>query len=106
MIKVRQDVFETNSSSSHSFVKCNSQTWEDFKNGKLYFNTLSKSNGFPVFCTWKEVKAYISSLSHKNELEREMGINFFMETFYSFDELDDYTYFESKEEARLDYYFG
>lgn len=36
MIKVRQGVFETNSSSTHSITMCKTSDFEDWKAGKLY----------------------------------------------------------------------
>ena len=38
MIKVRQNVFETNSSSTHSITMCMEDTFNKWKNGELYFN--------------------------------------------------------------------
>lgn len=36
MRKIRQSVFETNSSSTHSFVVCTDKEYKDFKNNKVY----------------------------------------------------------------------
>jgi len=123
MIKVRQGVFETNSSSSHSLVVCDNKTWSDFVAGKLFYNVLHKSNDLPEFCTLKDIKLYIKRIyndlesvkfgdfpTDKAELkELRYRINdllWFEETFYSIDELEGYKYNEEKQEADLNYYFG
>lgn len=36
--QIRRGVFETNSSSTHTLVLCKPDEYEDFKNGKLYFD--------------------------------------------------------------------
>ena len=38
MYQIRQGVFETNSSSTHSLCICTKKEYEDFKDGKLSFN--------------------------------------------------------------------
>ena len=123
MIKIRKNVFETNSSSSHSLVVCDNKTWNEFKEGRLFYNTLHESNGLPEFCTLKDIKFYIRLLyndinrikfkdfSEEEDVKRKVysAINdllFFQETFYSIDELEGYEYNEEKQEADLDYYFG
>ena len=123
MIKIRKNVFETNSSSSHSLVVCDNKTWNEFKEGRLFYNTLHESNGLPEFCNLKDIKLYIRLIyndinrikfvdfSEDKEAKREIysAINdliFFQETFYSIDELEGYEYNEEKQEADLDYYFG
>ena len=123
MIKIRQGAFETNSSSSHSLVVCNKETWSDFVAGKLFYNVLHESNDLPVFCNLKDIKLYIKRIyndlesvkfgdfpTDKAELkELRYRINdllWFEETFYSIDELEGYEYNEEKQEADLDYYFG
>jgi len=124
MIKIRKGTFETNSSSSHSLVICNEQTWLDFHAGKLFYNVLHESNGYPEFCTWKQVKDYIKNriadieypenwqemskeeLKRYEEIKRHHRLGFFPITFYSIDELDGYEYNPDTQEARLNYYFG
>ena len=56
--QIRQSCFETNSSSSHSLVVCDNKTWNEFKEGRLFYNTLHESNGLPEFCTLKDIKFY------------------------------------------------
>lgn len=41
-IQIRQGVFETNSSSTHSLTICSKQEYEDFKNGKLLIDWNNK----------------------------------------------------------------
>ena len=123
MMNIRKGTFETNSSSSHSLVVCNEETWLDFARGKLFYNTLHESNGLPEFCTLKDIKAYIIKLyndinrvkfkdfSEDEEVKRKVysAINkliFFQETFYGIDELEEYDYNSDKQEASLSYYFG
>lgn len=87
MIQIRKNVFETNSSSTHSIVVCDDKTWEDFVAGKLFFNVRSRyhedmlkkyplkeypwlpddawPNELPIFCTFKEVKGYVYRMREK-----------------------------------------
>lgn len=82
MIKIRQNIFETNSSSTHSLVLCDNKTWEDFVDNKVFYNVLSRYhkeylekypldkykwvpedsclNDLPIFCTFGQIKNYIS----------------------------------------------
>ena len=123
MINIRKGTFETNSSSSHSLVVCNEETWLDFARGKLFYNTLHESNGLPEFCTLKDIKLHIrriynsvnrtkfADLDIDDEARKDVyhGIHellFFQETFYSIDELEEYEYNSDKQEASLSYYFG
>jgi len=123
MINIRKGTFETNSSSSHSLVVCNEETWLDFVRGKLFYNTLHESNDLPEFCTLKDIKLYIRrvynsvnrtkfvDLDIDDEARKDVyhGINellYFEETFYSIDELEEYDYNSDKQEASLTYYFG
>ena len=123
MINIRKGTFETNSSSSHSLVVCNEETWLDFTRGKLFYNTLHESNGLPEFCTLKDIKLHIrriynsvnrtkfADLDIDDEARKDVyhGINellYFEETFYSIDELEEYDYNSDKQEASLSYYFG
>lgn len=124
MIQIRQNIFETNSSSSHSVVVCDKTTWKNFLEGKLVYNVLNASNGYPTFCTWKDIKKYIvneiKNIPYPNnwqelnseelhtymERKRQHALVFFEETFYSIDELENYHYDGRTKKADLDYYFG
>ena len=123
MLKIRKNVFETNSSSSHSLVVCDIKTWNEFKEGRLFYNVLPDDNGLPQFCTLKDIKRYVIRLyndinrvkykefSEDEDVKRKVysAINdliFFQESFYGIDELEGYEYNEEKQEADLDYYFG
>ena len=86
MIQIRKNIFETNSSSSHSLVFCDNDTWNKFVQGKLYYNVLSRYhpeylkkyplekykwlpedtglNELPIFCTFKEIKNHLGGRSH------------------------------------------
>lgn len=37
MLKIRHNVFETNSSSTHSITMCTKDQYEQWKNGELYW---------------------------------------------------------------------
>lgn len=37
-VQIRQGVFETNSSSTHSISICSKAEWDAFEHGKLYYN--------------------------------------------------------------------
>lgn len=124
MIKIRNGCFETNSSSSHALVFCTEDTWKNFLSGNLIYNVLYKKNGYPQFCTFKDVKKYIreeienipfpenwrdmskEQLKAYLEKERYHKLCFFEITFYSIDELKGYKYDSKKGQAELDYYFG
>lgn len=41
MVNIRLNMFETNSSSTHSLVVCDDDTWTKFLNGDLYINIAS-----------------------------------------------------------------
>lgn len=43
MIQIRQNTFETNSSSTHSIVICSRKQFEDWKAGKCFFNKNSET---------------------------------------------------------------
>lgn len=124
MINIRKGLFETNSSSSNSLVLCGNDTWNKFLKHELFYNVLSETNGYPQFCTFKQVKDYIKnkitnvtlpenwrdmteeSLREYEEFERHHQLLFFPETFYSIDELESYNYNSDTKEAHLTYYFG
>lgn len=42
MYSIRRDVFETNSSSTHSLVICNDQEYKDWKNRKLMYDVYAE----------------------------------------------------------------
>ena len=80
MFQIRLNCFETNSSSTHSLIVCDDETWKKFVEGKLYYNVLShearsehedcsdwsKRHPFgyslPKFLTEKEYKAALPKL--------------------------------------------
>ena len=43
MIQIRQNTFETNSSSTHSIVICSRKQFDDWKAGKCFFNKYSET---------------------------------------------------------------
>ena len=125
MKQIRANVFETNSSSSHSLVLCDKNTYQKFVNGELFYNTRHETNGLPEFCTLPEIKVYIrkcyevinqikyldldilENSTEKAAIYRKINdLAFFGETFYSFKELENFSYDEEMQEASLTYYFG
>lgn len=74
MITIRQNVFETNSSSTHSVVVASDDEWKDFFDRKTLYNIFSsgndpegkdpeyRSNNLPRFVTVAQVLEYASSL--------------------------------------------
>lgn len=46
MISVRRNVFETNSSSTHSLCICTEEEYEKFKNGSMMYNDYSEELQF------------------------------------------------------------
>lgn len=73
MIQIRQGVFETNSSSTHSIVIAKDSDWGDFVNHKKLYNFFSEQNysketrprlynPLPQFVTVQELLRYIANL--------------------------------------------
>lgn len=65
MIQIRRNIFETNSSSSHSITMCTKDEYEDWKAGKLYLcmmSTYETTSKFAekLFVTLDEVKDIIA----------------------------------------------
>ena len=80
--QIRQNVFETNSSSVHSMTMCMSSDFENWKNDKLWFSDMQKPNFLP-----KE-DAIKFNTEHPNEWykyesykEWENGIDYCFEQF-------------------------
>lgn len=63
MFKIRQNVYETNSSSTHSISICTLDEFAKFKNGEVYFNGYWRSANTPVegklFVTLDEILASV-----------------------------------------------
>lgn len=53
MIKIRRNVFETNSSSTHSLVICTEDEYDKFYRGLLYY--VDRSSLSKKFYTWEEL---------------------------------------------------
>lgn len=56
MIKVRQGVFETNSSSTHAITMCSKHTYDQWENGLVFFHDW---NGDKQWYTFDEMLEYI-----------------------------------------------
>ena len=63
IINIRQGVFETNSSSTHSICILSQEDFDNWKNNQFYFNESSKK-----LLTYDEVKEFLQS--------RNLQINF------------------------------
>lgn len=69
MFKIRQNVYETNSSSTHSISICTSDEFEKFKKGEVYFNNYWCSSDKPIkdklFVTLDEILASVDEYEVK-----------------------------------------
>ena len=79
MIQVRRNVFETNSSSTHSITICTEDEYEMWKRGEVYWSRYSKE-----FVSKEEVEKEFNKSRHDdfNDYLYEEGL-------YTFDRYDD-----------------
>ena len=56
---IRQGVFETNSSSTHSLTLCTVQDYRRWKDGDVYLSIYNKK-GLPKFCTEEQALEWIN----------------------------------------------
>jgi hypothetical protein len=68
-LKIRQNVFETNSSSVHSFTFCTDSEFEQWKRGKL------------IFDGWENKLIPISDMKHDCDEDRYYTYNQFFEGY-------------------------
>lgn len=76
MIQIRQSVFETNSSSTHSITMCLKSDYDAWREGKLYLNTGAYSNSEfanKTFVTLEEAKDII--LKPRSYSYRSISLN-------------------------------
>lgn len=77
MRQIRKNVFETNSSSTHSLTMCTKEEYDNWKNGKLLFDSYHKkfvsSLGYI-----KENKSMDEIVTYPEWLDR----NDYLDTFY------------------------
>lgn len=110
MYQIRQGVFETNSSSTHSLCICTKEEFEDFKNGKLLWNRHSnelKNYNIPSNYTNRAKKYYEENktrfMLEWDKLTPDDQKNYIMNEFdksYAGDNIFDDNYpFESLEEG-------
>lgn len=93
MRKIRQSVFETNSSSTHSFVVCTNKEYNDFKNDKVYL--IKEMN---IYGCGKESNDLADELRNKSQFATAEEVK---EIFYLSPELKR-QYDEAIEEGNLD----
>lgn len=71
MRQIRKNVFETNSSSTHSLTMCTKEEYDNWKNGKLMFDIDSKKFVSPLEVTSKDFKeAEINYESSKQKYQK------------------------------------
>ena len=56
-IQIREGVFETNSSSTHSLALFNGSDWQAFKEGKMVIETASPNGQFSARCFHAQISA-------------------------------------------------
>lgn len=56
MFNIRANTFETNSSSVHTICITDDEKYQQWVEGKLYYNNGSEYNDFPDFVTYEEAK--------------------------------------------------
>lgn len=102
MIQVRKNVFETNSSSTHSLVMCTSSEYEKWAKGEIYYcdwlpykadESLKKKDNF---YTEEEAKAICESAGISWDAEDDDCCER-KEYFYTLDEFCDSDYLEVEE---------
>lgn len=71
MRQIRKNVFETNSSSTHSLTMCTKEEYDNWKSGKLMFDIDSKEFVSPLEVTSKDFKeAEINYESSKRKYQK------------------------------------
>lgn len=83
MIQIRQNIFETNSSSVHSITLCSEDEFQKWKNGEIFFDRCEEK-----FLTLKEAE----EVKKEQERERERLIEQYGNDDYFYDEDRTLTY--------------
>ena len=106
MIQIRQNVFETNSSSTHSITMCMKSDYVKWKNGKLWYvdSSLCKNNPFFTFEDMMEFMIAhnrldsdsIEEINNMRQRNDEEGLADYLRDYdvYTFD-----TYFDNEYET-------
>ena len=80
MLQIRQNIFETNSSSVHCMTICDNEDFEKWKNGELLYNKEKDE-----FCTReeaiKEVLEYYEKFPYHNVIPTKEEINDMLDEF-------------------------
>lgn len=103
MVQVRKNVFETNSSSTHSLVMAVQSDFDKWENGELYycewFSSKLEEAGFEKkdFYTKEEVKKACEILDIDFNSEDDDGWSERREHFVTYDEFCDTDYLETNE---------
>lgn len=103
MIKIRKNVFETNSSSTHSLVMCTTSDYDKWVKGEIYYcewfpykadKSLKKED---KFYTEEEAKAVCASAGISWDAEDDNGYCERKDNFCTFDEFCESEYLEVDE---------
>lgn len=92
MIQVRNALFETNSSSTHSLVMCDESTFADYKNGKTVLDIYNK-------------KFYPATSSHNGDLHQDENGRPVLNG-KTYDEVEDMFYDEDVYDSDYDFISG
>lgn len=90
MIQVRNGVFETNSSSTHSIAICTKSEFDGWRNGDLYLNDgwWSRSNSQyknKRFLTKEEAFELVKSSGHYTPMNEDMDVDEYLREFEIYD---------------------
>lgn len=90
-VTVRQGVFETNSSSTHSLTICTKEDYRRWKDGEVYLSKWNRKD-LPIFCTEEEALAWLSKHTLVDEEEEYDDIEEHLREYgiYSVDEFFKY----------------
>ena len=87
MKQIRRNVFETNSSSTHSITMCSSNEYDDWKNGKVYLNEYwwnsSSEYKNKQFVTKEEIVDICAKSTHSTNID--INDSEFENTVYDYD---------------------
>lgn len=67
MINIRANTFETNSSSVHTICITDDEKYQQWVEGKLYYNVDSRWNSYPEFVTYDEAKEMDSHFPYPDQ---------------------------------------
>jgi hypothetical protein len=95
--QIRQGVFETNSSSTHSITMCTKNEFDDWRNGKLYRNdgwwsSSTSTLKSKAFLTYDEAIELIKTSSYYKPIEEDEDIGEYLKEYdiYSYENWGDY----------------